>query len=160
MNQVSSIEATFGRVIVTHAIYALLVSCECINSLISSRHVLSRSLPLHIMRHSQLVLEVAHVFCYLLVWIKTAVGLGDVSVTACAVIIIIDGLTQNGRVNVLTLASLIFADVHGDATGVLLARRVVMGAETAVIIFNVQVTACSIDLIHRLKRIIALINNC
>lgn len=160
MNEVSSIVTTFGRVIVTHAIYALLVSCKCINSLISSRHVLSRSLPLHIVRHSQLVLEVAHVFRYLLVGIKTAVGLGDVSVTACAVIIIIDGLTQYRRVNVLTLASLIFADVHSDAASVLLARRVVMGAEAAVIIFHVQVSACSIDLIHRLKRIITLINNC
>ena len=145
--------------VVTDPIYALFISSKCIYPLISSSHVIGCALPLHEVRHPELILEVGHVFSNLLVWVEAAVRFGDVSVTARAIIIIIDGLPQYGRVNVLTAASLILAHVHGDAARVLLARSVVVSAEAAIVTLYVQIAAAAINLVHGLKRIIAFVND-
>lgn len=159
VDQISSLNTTFWRVVVTNVIYALLVPSKCIDPVISSSHVLGRAFPLHEVRHAKLVLEVGHVFSYLLVGVEAAVRLGDVGVTTRAIIIIIGGLAQYGWVNVLTAAALIPAHIHGHAARVLLARRVVTLSKAAIVALYVQVATCPVDLVHGLERVIALIND-
>ena len=144
--------------IVADLVDAFLVAVESAHPAVAPGHVLSGALPLQEVRDAELVLEVQRVFSGLLWRVEAAVGLSDVGVAAGAIIIVTSKPTMMRRIDVLPLSTLVVANIHRNAPGVLATGRVVRASKPTIIPRNVHVATRAIDLVVALVSIVALVD--
>lgn len=158
--QILSFEAAFGGLVVAYLVNALLIPVKSPHPLVPSCHVISRALALYVVGYPQLVLEVLRELSDLLLGVEATIGLGNIGVTTRPIVVIVDHFTLIRRIYILPAASLVLANIHGDAAAVLAAWRVVGAGEAAVVAGDVHVAAGTIDLVHGLKSIVAFVDRC